>query len=165
MKERLLNTGNFRISRWVMLVETLGCFGFLALAWFDISFGGLGLLRHDWDSVTRNYLPYPGGTFILSILVLGCVVGLVGPVGLFLGFRYVLNGRGLSSRWLTIALLVAPLLFAVAATAGYFVGPPDWHGNVALGVMCVLLPVIGIAHLAWLAGPVAPRLRGEPRAT
>jgi hypothetical protein len=157
IQERLhMNTGDFRISRWVMLVETLGCFGFMTLGWFVVTFGYSGLLRRDWDVVTKNYLPYPGGAFIFSMIALGAIVGLVGPVGLYLGGRYFLTGRGLANRKLAGVLIAAPLVYVVASMAGYFVGPPDWHSNLALGVMCVLLPVVGIAHLAWLAGPVAP---------
>jgi hypothetical protein len=52
-------------------------------------------------------------------------------------------------------LIAAPLVLAVAAMAGYFVGPSGWQGNLAVGVMCVLLPVMGIAHLAWLEKPVS----------
>lgn len=160
LQERLnMNTGNLRISRWVMLVETLGCFGFMTLGWFIVTFGPSGLVRHTPDIVSKYYLSYPGGAFIFSMVALGAVVGLVGPIGLILGLRYVVSGRGLANRRLAGLLLAAPLVYVVASVLGYFVGPPDWQGNPALGVMCVLLPVIGIAHLAWLAGPPSPPRR------
>ena len=151
-----MNTGDFRISHWVMVVETLGCFGFMALGWFDVTFGPSGLVRHNWEIVTKNYLGYPGGAFIFSMIMLGSIVGLVGPIGLYLGARYIVTGRGLANRALARVLIAAPLVYVVAFCVGYFVGPPDWQADLALGVMCVLRPVAGIAHLAWLAKPVSP---------
>jgi hypothetical protein len=151
-----MDTGSFRISRWVMLVETLGCFGFLTLGWWAVTFGPSGLVRHTPDIVSKYYLGSPGGVFVFSMVVLGSIVGLVGPVGLYLGARYIVTGRGIANRRWTGALIGAPLVFLVASLAGYFVGPPGWLGNVAIGVMCVLLPVIGIAHLSWLSRPASP---------
>jgi len=151
-----MNTGDFRISRWVMGVETLGCFGFMTLGWLVVAFGPSGLARHTPEIVSTYYLGYPGGAFVFFMIALGSVVGLVGPIGLYLGGRYIATGRGLADRRLAGVLIAAPLVYVLASMAGYFAGPPDWHGDVALGVMCVLLPVVGIAHLAWLARPVSP---------
>jgi hypothetical protein len=151
-----MKTGDFRISRWVMSIETLGCFGFLTLAWFEITFGASGLVRHDWDIVTNNYATYPGGIFIFSMIVLGSIVGLVGPVGLFLGLRYVSSGRALTNRVLGFALLAALLVYMLAGIAGYFIGPPDFHSQPGFTLLVIVLPAAGIAHLMHLARPVRP---------
>lgn len=40
-----MNTGDYRVSRGVMLVEATGAFGPLTLAWFEIVFGASGIVR------------------------------------------------------------------------------------------------------------------------
>ncbi len=153
-----MNTGDFRISRWVMLIETLGCFGFLTLAWFEITFGASGLVRHDWEIVTKSYITYPGGPYIFAMIVLGAFVGLVGPIGLFLGLRFVVLGRALANRPLGQALIVALLLYALAGAMGWFLGPPGFSpGGPGFTVLFVLLPLAGIVHLLYLARPAVPR--------
>jgi hypothetical protein len=148
-----MNDGNFRVSRWVMAIETLGCFGPMALAWYEISFGMPGLFRHDWSELMKVYSGMPGGLFMVWMIVLGATVGVVGVIGLALGLRYVLTGRGLQNRTVGCALIAAPLVYALAGIAGFFVGPSDWHSDPAMSILFVLLPVAGIAHLMWLAQP------------
>jgi hypothetical protein len=162
-KERFvpLNTGDFRISRWVMLIETLGCFGFLTLGWFEITFGASGVVRHTADIVATYYVAYPGGSFIFTMLLLGSIVGIAGPIGLFLGLRYVIAGRALGSRALGYALIAGLVAYALAGALGYFVGPPDFRGDAGFTLLFVLLPVACIAHLMVLARPAAP---SPPRA-
>jgi hypothetical protein len=157
-KERFspMDTGDLRISRWVMFVETLGCFGFLTLGWFEITFGASGVVRHTADIVATYYLPYPGGRFIFTMLLLGAIVGMAGPIGVFLGLRYVMAGRALASRALGYALIAGLVAYALAGTLGYFVGPPDFRGDAGFTLLFVLLPVACIAHLMVLARPAVP---------
>ena len=155
-----MNANDFRISRWVMLVETLGCFGPMTLGWYEITFGASGLVRHDWNVVTKYYLPFPGGSYIFAMVVLGAIVGLAGPLGLWLGSRVVATGRALNSRAVGYTLFAAPLVYGVAGFAGLFLGPPDFRPDPAMTILFVLMPAAGIAHLMFLARPAPPPLAG-----
>ena len=151
-----MNTGTFRLSRWAMLVETLGCFGPMTLAWYEICFGMPGLLRHDWTTLSTVYGGMNGGAFMVWMIVFGAVVGLVGSIGLTLGLRYVVTGKGLGSAVAGCTLIGALLLYALAGVAGLFVGPADWQIDATMMVLFVALPIAGLVHLMWLARPVPP---------
>lgn len=154
-RERLMpmNTNDFRVSRWVMLVETLGCFGPLTLGWYEITFGDSGVVRHTWNVVAKYYLPIPGGAYLFAMIVLGAIVGLVGPIGLWLGMRFVAMGRALKNAALGYTLFAAPLVYGLAGFLGRFFGPPDFHPDPAMTILFVILPAAGIAHLVFLARP------------
>ncbi|HLA73443.1 MAG TPA: hypothetical protein VK624_18180 [Steroidobacteraceae bacterium] len=153
-----MNTGDFRISRWVMLVEILGCFGPLTLGWSLFTFDQPGLIHHSLADVERWYLPLPGGAFIISMMIAGAVVGVIGPIGLFLGLRYVVFGRALESKALGAALIGTPILLTIVGwIAGMFFGPPDFRPQFdSITFVFVCLPVAAFAHLMYLARPAAP---------
>jgi hypothetical protein len=152
-----MQTGNFKISRLVMAIETIGCFGFLTLGWFEITFGASGVVHHSIDVIERNYLPYPGGAYIVGMLFAGAIIGLIGPIGLMLGARYVLAGRALASRALAWACIGALLGYMVlGGIAGRIYGPPDFQPSFAMALLFSLLPIAGIAHLHWLSRSGTP---------
>lgn len=149
-----MKTGDLHISRLVMLVETIGCFGCLALGWFEIMFGATGVVHHSTDVIQRNYLPYPGGAYVVTLLFAGAITGLIGPLGLFLGARYVMLGRALASRaltWTCIGVLLGYLI--LAGIGGFLYGPPDFRPSFEMAVLFSVLPIAGIAHLHWLSRP------------
>lgn len=159
IKQRLapMDTGTFRISRWVMLIETLGCFVPLTIGWLDLNFGPSGMIRHTPEVIERFYLSAPGGAFIVSMLFAGAVVSVLGPIGLVLGLRYVLVGRGIRHRAVGITLITIPIALNVLGTiAGFLVGPEDFKVSFESTLLFVILPVVGIAHLMYLAKPAAP---------
>jgi hypothetical protein len=159
IKQRLvpMDTGNLRISRWVMLVETLGCFGYLTLGWYAITFGSFGLLRFDSETIEKVFFGYPGGPYLFWVMVVSTATGLVGPIGLFLGLRYVWQGRALANRILGWSMIGVTLGVNVIGTiAGYLVGPKDFQVMPGLTLLMALLPVAGILHLMYLARPAAP---------
>jgi hypothetical protein len=150
-------TGDFRVSRLVMLIETLGCFGFLTMGWYAITFGGFGLIRMNGQLIDKIFFGYPGGPFLFWVMVVSTVTGLVGPIGLFLGLRYVLQARGLANRafgWTMITITLG--LNIVGTIAGYLVGPADFQLMPSLTLLMVVMPVAGILHLMYLARPAAP---------
>jgi hypothetical protein len=160
-KERFapMNTGDLRISRWVMSIETVGCFGFLTLGWFEITFGASGLVRHTWENVTRDYMTSPGGTYIFAMIVLGSIAGLVGPIGLLLGLRFVASGRALANRTFGYALITALLVYFLAGASGWFLGPAGFRpGGPGFAVLFFIAPLAGVVHLMVLAR-AAPSLR------
>ncbi|MCC7463832.1 MAG: hypothetical protein IT480_15395, partial [Gammaproteobacteria bacterium] len=103
-----MNTGNCRVARWVMLIEAIGVFGPLTRAWYEITFGASGIVRLSGAIIDRKFPNYPGGSYILVMMLLNGVIGVAGPVGLFLGLRYVLMGRGIESRALGWTLAGRP---------------------------------------------------------
>jgi len=153
-----MDTGTLRISRWVMLIETLGCFVPLTIGWLDLNFGPSGIIRHTPEVIERFYLSaQPGGAFIVSMLFAGAVVSVLGPIGLFLGLRYVLVGRGIRNRTVGITLIGIPIALNLLGTlAGFLVGPEDFKGSFEATLLFVILPVAGIAHLMYLAKPATP---------
>jgi hypothetical protein len=152
-----MDTGTFRISRWVMLIETLGCFVPLTIGWLDLNFGPSGIIRHTPEIIERFYLSAPGGAFIVSMLFAGAVVSVLGPIGLWLGLRYVFVGRGIRNRTVGITLIGVPIALNVLGTiAGFLVGPEDFKVSFEVTLLFVILPVVGIAHLMYLAKPETP---------
>jgi hypothetical protein len=159
LKQRFapMNTGNFRINRWVFLVETLGCFGPATLAWWEFTFGPSGAAYFGTRMITTGFqgLP-PGFQYALGLHAGHAVTGLVAPIGLFLGLRYVMRDRALDNRALGYTLMSAPILQTVAGLIGVigFGVQPLLPG---LFLLLILLPIMGIAHLMYLAKPVVPR--------
>lgn len=152
-----MTTGDFRVSRLVMLVETLGCFGFLTLAWYVITLGDGGLAQMNGEIIEKSFFSYPGGPYIFWLMVASAVGWLLGPIGLFLGLRYVLQGRALANATLGWTLVAATVgLHVLSALAGYFYGPADFRPQPGLLLVIAVMPVAGILHLMYLARPVAP---------
>lgn len=150
-----MDTGSFRVSRWVMLVETLGAFGPLTLVFWEITFGGSGLVRMSPAIVEKYFLHYPGGTYILAMQIVGAVVGLLGPIGLFLGLRFAITGLGLRNRTLALTFIGLPIVAHVLGTiAGFVVGPADFgfslFGFWLYTVMLTAVPAAVFWHLAIL---------------
>ncbi len=159
IKQRIvpMDTGTFRISRWVMLIETLGCFVPLTIAWLDLNFGPSGIIHHTPEVIERFYLSAPGGAFIVSMLFTVAVVSALGPLGIFLGLRYVLMGRGIRLRAAGMVLIGVPITLSVLGTiAGFLMGPDDFNVRLEDTLLFVILPVVGIAHLMYLAKPATP---------
>jgi hypothetical protein len=150
-----MHTGDYRVSRWVMLVEAIGSFGPLTLGWFEIVFGRSGVVRLTGEIVDKNFMTYPGGRFILVMMFVNSVTGLLGPVGLLIGLRYVLTGRGIESRMLGWTMAAVPVVVNLIGTiAGRFWGPPDFQVPLTFIFLFAWLPAAVILHLMWLARPV-----------
>jgi hypothetical protein len=153
-----MHTGGYRVSRWVMLVESIGSFGPLALAWIEIVFSRpLGLVHLTDEIVARYFLADPGGRYILGELFVNSVIGLLGPVGLFLGLRYVLTGRGIESRILGWTMAAIPVVANLVGTiAGKLWGPSDFEVLLTFTFLFAWLPALVILHLTWLGRTVPP---------
>ncbi|HTP40160.1 MAG TPA: hypothetical protein VMI92_11365, partial [Steroidobacteraceae bacterium] len=104
MRAYSMNTGSYRVSRGVMLVEAIGAFGPLTFAWYEVVSGLPGVARNSGH--------------IQAMWMLSAVVDLLGPIGLFLGLRYVLAGKGIQQRtfgWTLAAVPVAANLVGAAS--------------------------------------------------
>lgn len=159
MKARFfpMHTGTFRVSRWIMLVETLGCFGPALLAWIEFAFGASGVVRLDGAVIDRYFLPTPGGSYVLALMIGFSVTGLIAPIGAFLGLRYVLSGRALANHRFGWALIAAPAIQSIAGVVGFlWMGTGGWGTGMTLFVLCTLLPIVGVLHLMYLARPTTP---------
>lgn len=152
-----MQTGSLRVSRWIMLVETVGCFGTALLGWYEFTFGPSGVIRLNAEVIERYFHSTPGGDFVLALMIGFAVTGIVAPIGIILGLRYVFTGRALADRRLGWALVAAPLLQSLAGSMGsLWMGTDGWGTGLQLFVLCTVLPVVGILHLMYLATPTAP---------
>jgi hypothetical protein len=157
LKQRFtpMHADSFRINRWVFLLEMLGCFGPATLAWWLFTFGPSGTVHvMQLENIVRD-LP-PSYLYTVSLHAGHTITGLVAPIGLFLGLRYVTVGRGLDNRGLGHVLIAAPILQTVAGLVGVvaFDVQPLLPG---LFLLLIVLPVAGIAHLMYLGrSPAAP---------
>jgi hypothetical protein len=152
-----MDTGNLRISRWVMLVETLGCFGPPVLGWYLLVFDQPGIIRYSLADFQRWFLPQPGGAFIIWMLYGTAIVGLIGPIGIFQGLRYVLFGRALDNKVLGAVLIGAPIALTIGGWIGGMIyGLPEFSPAFGVGFVFTCLPVAVFAHLMYLARPTAP---------
>jgi len=151
-----MDTGTLRISRWVMLVETLGCFGPPVLGWYLLVFDQPGIIHYSFADIQRWYLPQPGGAFIIWMMYATAVVELIGPIGIFLGLRYALFGRALDNKTLGAVLIVAPIALTIGGwIGGTIYGLPEFRPAFGL-LLLYTLPIAGFAHLMYLARPAAP---------
>lgn len=149
-----MNTGTLRISRFVMSIEAIGLFGPLTLAWYEFTFGASGLIRLNADIIEKVFLNHPGGMYTLILWYAVAVTGLVGPVGLYFGLRYASLGHALRSRALglsLIAVLLMPTILGVVLNL--VMGPVGPEPNLGIFLMLVAFPILGIAHLMYLAKP------------
>jgi hypothetical protein len=138
-----------------MLIEAMGAFGPLALGWFEIVFGASGIVRLSGDIITKRFLAYPGGSFILAMMFVSGVIGMLGPVGLFLGARYVFTGRAIENRALGWTLAIVPVMANLVGTMAARVwGPPDFHMPFTFAFLFAWLPAVVMLHLMWLAQPM-----------
>jgi len=150
-----MQTGTFRINRWIMLIEVLGCFGFATLAYYEFIFGPSGLVRLNGEIIDKVFLNSPGGTYILGLWFGFAIGGLVGPIGLWFGLRYVLLNRALTRR-VGIVLVAAPILQSVGgAVSAIWMDTGDYSTSLGIFVLLTVLPIVGILHLMYLAKPVA----------
>jgi hypothetical protein len=134
-----------------MLIESVGAFGLLTLGWLEVSFGASGAIHHTPAIIGKYYLPYPGGAFIVTMLMISAVSGLIGPIGLLLGLRYAWLGRAPRNQALMISMIAVLLLQSVGGTiAGFLVGPPGFRPSFGLTVLFVLMPVGVLWHLMHL---------------
>jgi hypothetical protein len=156
IKQRLVSmrVGTLRIPGWVMFIEAVGAFGPLTASWYAVALDQPGVLHYSWEAVSSNFLSFPGGPYVMTMLYTVVVVGLLGPIGLFFGLRYVVTGRGIASRRLGYSLVIVPLLSVVVGTiAGYLVGPADFEvrwSHIVGFFGFILVPIACVLHLLYL---------------
>jgi hypothetical protein len=161
-KERIrtLLGDNLKIPRWILVPEMLLCFLPLTVAWLDALFGGSGIVRLNGAVIETHFLNTPGGLFALLTMICGATIGVLGPLGLLIAFRWVAAGRLPSNRWFRATLVSGPTLYgslmlvsrvAIGGTGALRFDAVDsfdfWSGFVLLAV----LPALGAAHLLRLA--------------
>jgi hypothetical protein len=160
---KLMQTGTLRISRVVLSIELLVCFLPLSVGWLDGVVGGSGLVRFNAAIIEKYFLDRPQDVIILSMMIAVAIVGLVGPIGLFLASRAVLTGVALRSRALGRTMIIGILGYAIASLALLFLrGPGAYAATTSSVVLFLLLPMIGVVHLMYLGSPT-PTLTGDAR--
>jgi hypothetical protein len=157
LKQRFtpMRTGNFRINRWVFLVEILGCFGPATLAWWEFTFGPSGAAYFGSQLFGMRFQNLPADfQYALGLHAGHAITGLVAPIGLFLGLRYFMRQRALDNRALGYALIAAPILQTIAGVLGV-IGYGVQPLLPGLFLLLIVLPILCIAHLMHLGRPAA----------
>ena len=126
---RTMISGNPKISRWVLVLEMLGCFTPLSLAWL---------------AMLANLNRMQGAAGILAL-----TATLAGPVGLIVAFKVVVLNRPLLTR-LVAAGLCALAAWVVLAYSLILLAEGQSLGQWRDFVLMALLPALGIAHLLYL---------------
>jgi hypothetical protein len=159
IQQRLVSmqNGTLRISRSVLLLELLACFLPITLGWLDVVFGTYGIRHLDSNVIQQHFLDTPLNTSILGMMIGAGIIGLIGPIGLFLALRAVTTGTGLRNRSFGIAMIAAVSAFAMASVILRIVaGPGAYAADASFIVLMIALPAAGIAHLMYLATPAHP---------
>lgn len=155
-----MRNGTLRISRSILLLELVVCFLPLTLGWFDVVFGGSGVTHLNSNIVEQHFLNTPLGTSILGMMIGAAVIGVIGPIGLFLTLRAVTQGIGLSNRPLGLAMISGVASYAAASVILRLIaGPGAYAADVSFILLMIVLPAVGIAHLMYLATPLATHSR------
>lgn len=131
--ERLkaMSGSDVRISRWVLVLEMLCCFIPLTFLFIEtvVNFGRLG-----W-----------------RIAIVALTATMIGPLGLLTAFKIVVLNRPSLTKLATVALCTITAWTAVVVSLyDLSQGKPnaDWWQSF---VLIAVLPVLGIAHLLYLA--------------
>lgn len=145
---RSMRIGTLQVSRGILLLELVGCFLPMTIGWWDTVFGRYGLSQMNL-TVVREL-----GISILAMMIGAAVIGLVGPIGLFLTSRAVTTGTGLRNRRLGLVMIAGVACFAIASIALRVLnGPGAYAANLSFILLVTVLPALGIAHLIYLAHP------------
>lgn len=147
-----MRTGNLQISRGVLLLELLMCFLPITLGWWDAVFGQSGVLGLNQSVIEQHFLATPVDRIILGMMIGAAIVGLAGPIGLFLTSRAAITGAGLKNRPLGIAMIGGVTIFIVASILlRVLAGPGAYAATPSFILLIGLLPALGIAHLMYLS--------------
>jgi hypothetical protein len=147
-----MRSGNLRVSRGVLLLELLMCFLPLTLGWWDVVFGSSGVLGLNHSIIQDHFSATPLSRIVLGMMLAAAIIGLAGPVGLFLTSRAVITGTGLRSRALGIAMITGVTLFIAASILlRLFSGPGAYAATLSFVVLFGALPALGTAHLIYLS--------------
>ena len=144
-KERSAHMCEVNVSRGVLAMEWIFCFGFLSL-WGIVEILDIpGLASGNLEQLAA-YLSQRGPAAAVAG-GLELLVSMLGPIGLLLALRYISSGRGLRNRTFATAaistlLLSGALVMGLHAWQGSTVGF-DWRGLTLLA----LLPAFGYWHL------------------
>ena len=131
----VMKTGDFRISRMVLSLEMLMCFG-------PISFGFFALF-------------WPAGVWLIpnfGLFLFLFSIQLVGPIGLILAFRLIVLEHTSMGTFVMAALCIpAAWTFIGFSIFTLIVSHPGdlWQGFILLAI----LPALGIAHLIYMQSP------------
>jgi len=130
----VMKTGDFRISRVVLSLEMLMCFGPTSFGFFALFWPGVWLI--------------PAFGWLLFLFS----IQLVGPIGLILAFRLIVLEHTSMGKFVMAALcLPAAWTFIGFSIFTLIVSHPGdlWQGFILLAI----LPVLGAVHLVYMSNP------------
>ena len=130
----VMKTGDFQISRLVLSLEMLMCFGPISFGFFALFWPGVWLIP----------------TFGLLLFLFS--VQLVGPIGLILAFRLIVLEHTSMGKFVMAALCIpAAWTFIGFSIFTMIVSHPGdlWQGFILLAI----LPALGAVHLVYMSNP------------
>lgn len=146
-----MNWGTLRVSRFVLALEMVLCFVPLTFVWVDVVVGNSGVAWLDPESIQRYYLGNTEGVAALAKMFAGALIGVLGPLGLIMGLRYIVFGRALQRGWVSSLMIAGPIVLGVVyVTANLADDTRWWPAWIGFYVMFVALPALGAAHLLYL---------------
>ena len=149
--------GNLKVSRWILTPELLFCFLPLSMLWLGFTFQMLKVLLGNMEFIHQYFFGVPGGTAILVMLLSSACLGISGPVGLFVSFRFILFNRTLHRGTLGKIMITSPLVLGIINMSVWkFIGailPNDYWAALLL---FYILPALGAAHLYYFYSSKQP---------
>lgn len=134
-----MNMGNLRISRTVLTVEMLMCFGFLSMSFIGMLFQ------------IGNFLPF-NRDLESMLFFTSCMIG---PIGLFFAFRLIVLKRTDLGKAMGAALIVlVTWTFMVNGIVAWILTErPGITWTWGATLLLAILPAMGVVHLIYMSNP------------
>jgi len=146
-----MKLGTLKVSRFVLALEMALCFVPMTFGWLDIVFGDSGVAWLDAPIVQRYYLGTTQGVAALAKMFAGALIGVLGPLGIVVGLRYIVFGKALHRGWLSAGLVAGPIALGIVYMAANFASNTRWSIEWAgFYVLFVAVPLAGALHLLYL---------------
>ncbi len=140
------------LTPWVLFLEMMLCFVPLTYAWLDATFGASGVVYLNSEVIDRYFLDTSLNRGVLAMMIAGACIGMIGPIGLALAVRALFSGVGLTHRVVGIVMISAIAIFGLASVVLRFIaGEGAYAATPDFLILIVVLPIVGIAHLMWMA--------------
>lgn len=149
-------TGTLKVSRWLLGVEMIFCFGWLTFAWLDaIVSASFGFAWLSSRSIIELGASAAGGG---PLVWLACALlfGALGPIGLVLALQSIYLRMPLPRR-LAAVLIGMPLMLGAVWIGSLFIGMPRGSAAAMLPwrelFLLWILPALATMHLLWWSRP------------
>ena len=146
--------GTLNVSRLVFTVEIVCCFMPLTLVWFDGVFGMSGVLTLNVPVIQEYFISNLTGTIVLIQMIMLAVAGVLGPVGMVLLLKYILQSARPAGKLLPGFLIAGPLCLGGVYLSGWIITSTELRLDHFAGLLIfTVLPAMVSAHLYYFYTP------------